>query len=254
MECEDVHARLADHVAGTLSEPAEAEVERHIAQCAACAAERDGFAATWDRLGGLAADRVPSAAMRARFAATLDGFEASIRPPRRAQAAWLAAAAAMLIAGILIGRQTTTAPVDDGRLAELRGEVRALREMTAVALMQQASPSERLKGVTWTSRLEQPGAELAQVLLDTLMSDPNVSVRLAAVDALRRFGDREAVRRGALEALGQQSSPLVQIALIDLAAEVNGAGAADTLRRLSNDPMVNETVRARAAAVLQKVG
>jgi hypothetical protein len=253
MECEDVHARLADHVAGTLSAAAEADVERHIAQCAACAAERDGFAATWDELGGLPAARVPSAALRARFAATLDGFEASVRPPRRHQAAWLAAAAATLIIGIGIGRQTT-APVDDGRLAELRGEVRALREMAAVALMQQASPSERLKGVTWTSRIEQPGVELAQVLLDTLMSDPNVSVRLAAIDALKRFGDREIVRRGALEALGQQSSPLVQIALIDFAAEVNGAGAADTLRRLSSDPRINETVRARAAAVLQKVG
>jgi hypothetical protein len=62
------------------------------------------------------------------------------------------------------------------------------------------------------------------------------------------------VRRGALEALARQSSPLVQIALIDFAAEVNGGGAADTLRRLSIDPLVNETVRARAAAVLQKVG
>jgi hypothetical protein len=255
MECEDVHAQLADHLAGALSAEAEADLERHLAQCAACAAERDGFSAAWDQLGGLPADRVPSAAMRARFAATLEGFEASMRPSRGSRAAWPAAAAAMLIVGILIGRQTVVpAPGDNGQLADLRGEVRALREMTAVALMQQASPSERLKGVTWTSRLEQPGAELAELLLDTLMSDPNVSVRLAAIDALRRFADREVVRRGTLAALGQQSSPLVQIALIDFAAELNGAGAAETLRRLSNDPLVNETVRARAAAVLQKVG
>jgi hypothetical protein len=259
MECEDVQAQLADYVGGALPAEAEAEIDRHIASCAACAADRDGFSATWEQLGALPADRVPSDRMRARLEAAIEGFQVRAGAGRRRPAWWLAAAAALLVVGIAIGRQTAPAsgdagPGGDRQIAALRDELRALREMTAMALLQQSSPSERLKGVTWTSRIEEPGAELAELLLDTLMSDPNVSVRLAAIDALRRFGDREVVRRGALEALARQSSPLVQIALIDFAAEVNGGGAADTLRRLSIDPLVNETVRARAAAVLQKVG
>ncbi len=108
--------------------------------------------------------------------------------------------------------------------------------------------------MAWTGQIDEPGAEVSSVLLDMLVRDPNANVRLAAIDALRRFGDREAVRLGALEALKYQSSPMVQIALIDFVAEVNGADAADALKRLSDDPLVNATVRARAAAVLQRVG
>jgi HEAT repeat protein len=91
-------------------------------------------------------------------------------------------------------------------------------------------------------------------LLDALMHDPNVNVRLASVDALRRFAERENVRRGALDALPRQTSPLVQIALIDFLVEVSGRESAASLRNLSQDPMLDPTVRERAVWALQQVG
>jgi HEAT repeat protein len=216
--------------------------------------EDDGLDETWDRLATLAGDAPPSAAMKARFDATLEGYRVGAGQRRRTRASWSAAAAAIAIIGVAVGRQTAGPHVSDPQIALLRDEIRSLKEMTALALLQQPSPSDRLKGVTWTGQIDQPGHEVVSVLLDTLMRDPNVNVRLSTIDALKRFADREAVRRGALEALKYQSSPLVQIALIDLAAELNGAGASDALRRLSSDPLVNEAVRARASAILKKVG
>ena len=56
------------------------------------------------------------------------------------------------------------------------------------------------------------------------------------------------------EALGRQTSPLVQISLIAFFAETNGPGSADVLRRLSQDQMVDQAVRARAALAAQRVG
>ena len=120
--------------------------------------------------------------------------------------------------------------------------------------MQQQSASERLRGVAWTGQIDEPGSEVVTALLDTLMHDPNVNVRLASIDALKRFGERDVVRQGAVEALQRQTSPLVQIALVDFLVEVNGRQSADALRRLSQDPMVNDAVRARAAWGLQRVG
>jgi HEAT repeat protein len=81
-----------------------------------------------------------------------------------------------------------------------------------------------------------------------------VNVRLATIDALKRFAASENVRRGAIEALTRQTSPLVQIALIDFVVETNGRDAAETLRRLSRDPTVDAAVRARAANGLEQVG
>jgi len=91
-------------------------------------------------------------------------------------------------------------------------------------------------------------------LLDTLMHDPNVNVRLASIDALKRFADQDVVRRGALDTLPRQASPLVQIALIDFLLETQGPEAAGVLRRLAGDMMLDKAVRDRAARGLRQVG
>jgi hypothetical protein len=57
-----------------------------------------------------------------------------------------------------------------------------------------------------------------------------------------------------VETLPDQTSPLVQIGLIDFLVESNSREAADTLRRLSTDSMVDEAVRARAAEGLRELG
>jgi hypothetical protein len=74
-----------------------------------------------------------------------------------------------------------------------------------------------------------------------------VNVRLASVDALRRFSAQEAVRRETVRALADPSFPLVQIALIDFMVETKDKEAIDVLQRLSEDQAVNEAVRGRAA-------
>jgi hypothetical protein len=94
---------------------------------------------------------------------------------------------------------------------------------------------------------------VANALLDALSNDPNVNVRLASVDALKRFATQESVRRGAVTALEQQTSPLVQIALIDFVVEAGLRDAGSTLRRLAGNGMVHEAVRARAEQGLRQV-
>jgi HEAT repeat protein len=124
----------------------------------------------------------------------------------------------------------------------------------SLSLMQQQSASDRLKGVSWTGQLDRPSGEVVAALLDALMHDPNVNVRLATIDALERFASREDVRRAAIEAVDRQMSPLVQIALIDFLVKTNERQSAPTLRRLAEDPQVNGAVRARATWGLQQLG
>jgi hypothetical protein len=168
------------------------------------------------------------------------------------------AAAAMLFVGIAIGRfgapERATGTTSSPEIEAMRGEMRELREMVSLSLMQQQSASERLKGVTWTGQLDRPSGEVVSALLDALMHDPNVNVRLATVDALERFAAREDVRHGAIEAVNRQMSPLVQIALIDFMVKTNERESVATLRQLAQDPQVNDTVRARAAWGLQQLG
>jgi Putative zinc-finger len=261
MRCEEIHPHLADHLAGTLLPDVAEQVAEHLRTCHACAAAVEGLDETWQLLGTIPPHQPDSVAMRARFDAALDGYQngftqiATASRWRVGTYAWLgAAAAAVLLVGVAIGRQTAPPPPVDPQLTMLREELGEMRHMVTLSLLQQQSASERLRGVSFTSQIDQPDSQVTVALLDTLMHDPNVNVRLATIDALKRLSTRDVVRRGVIEALPRQTSPLVQIALIDFIVEKSGREAADTLRRLSMDDMLDQAVRARAVQGLQQIG
>ena len=232
--------------------------------------EAEGLVATWRMLRGIDAPVPDSDRMRARLDAVLDAVDhAAPDAPsrwfgrrgldgRRFSVLQGLAAAAILLVGVAIGRFVVPGaarPADSSsEIAAVRSEMRELREMVSLSLMQQQSASDRLKGVTWTGQLDRPSGEVVSALLDALMHDPNVNVRLATIDALERFASREDVRRAAIEAVDHQMSPLVQIALIDFLVKTNERQSAPTLRRLVQDPQVNDAVRSRAAWGLQQLG
>jgi hypothetical protein len=257
--CEDVQTYLPDHLAGALPAATADEVETHLRSCAACAAEFETASDTWQRLALIPGPRPDSTAMRARFDAALEDYQ---QPLANRPRSWspvsryglpALAAAAMLVIGVAIGRNTVPAPAADPQIAEMRTELREMRHMVTLSLLQQRSASDRLKGVTFTGQLDQPGTDIAAALLEALRYDANVNVRLATIDALKRFAGDDAVRRGTIETLPEQT-PIVQIALIDFLVETDRRDAAAMLRRLSADSMVDAAVRARAEQGLLRLG
>lgn len=256
MECQEATAHIADYLAGAL--PAE-KLEALRAHAAACAACRDELAAaeeTWEQLGQIPAMVPDLSAMQMRFDPMLSQSpEASRTKAGRVTLAILTVAAVLLI-GVAIGRQTASpsAPPADTQIAALRTELGEMRQMMLLSLLQQQSATARLQGVVSTGQIADPSGEVIAALLDALMYDPNANVRLATIDALKRFMDRDLVRRKALDALPKQTSPLVQIALIDFVAESAGAESAEALRALSMNAQVADEVRVRATQRLQQLG
>jgi hypothetical protein len=270
MRCEQVRERLTDLLTGEPGADLEA-VRQHLAECSGCRAEADALGQVWSALDAVPSPQPDSTAMRARFASMLDGYEqgrdgaAAARWDRmnswlstfwpRQPLVQLACAAALLVIGLAVGRATRPAvrpPSDE--TAALRTELRETRQMVTLSLLQQQSASERLRGVSWSSRLEEPGGEVVSALLEALLHDANVNVRLAAIDALARFADQQAVRVGAIEALQSASSPLVQIALIDFVVGAQEKASIEALKRLAADPALNEAVRSRVDWGLTQLG
>jgi len=165
--------------------------------------------------------------------------------------------AALLIAGAVGGRY---ALAPEGRvaanpeLAQLKGQVESLRQLVALSLLQEQSPSSRLRGVTYSYQMTQPDRQVEQALLHAVTHDSNVNVRLSAVDALAKFMGNPEVRRALADSLPLQDSPLVQVAVIDVLVQGNDKGAAPALEKISNDMAVDQAVRQRAAAALEKLG
>ena len=77
-------------------------------------------------------------------------------------------------------------------------------------------------------------------------ADPNVNVRLAAVDALFAFRDRPGIRNALIASLSRQTSPLVQISLIDLLVEIRERRSLEALRDLLQNEHIDQTVKQHA--------
>jgi len=170
----------------------------------------------------------------------------------------LALAASLLIVGVLVGRalpprQAQPAAPPATEIAEVRSELKDMRQMLTLSLMQQQSATERLRGVSWTAQIDQPGNEVVSALLDTLLHDANVNVRLAAIDALRRFSDRTEVRQGTKQAVADRTLPLLQVAVIDFMVDTRDPQAAALFRSLAQDASLDESVRGRAQWALDRL-
>jgi hypothetical protein len=283
MQCEQLKERLADYWAGALSDADRRAVESHVAGCEPCRREAAGLGETWRALGAIP-DEEPSPALETRFHAMLDAWRDGesaanataiaaranvlpMKPVSRSAFAlgartsfWrpalqLAAAVLLLAGGFAVGRGWPDPAREIARteISELRGEVRGMREMVAMSLLQQDSAVERLRGVNWSHQLERPSDQVLATLLDTLRYDPNVNVRLASIDALRAFAGQDRVRTGLVEALGSKTSPIVQIALIDAMVDIRERRSVDALRTLADDAKQNEAVRQRARRGLQQL-
>jgi hypothetical protein len=246
MTCEETTPLLMDRLQGHLSGADDERLDAHLAACAACRAEVDAMTETWNTLGNLDDEQVPHERLRARFHAGLAAYEAreSRHWTERLFGGWwpqqpalqMGLAAALALVGVLVGQQLPS-PVDS-EVAALRDEVRTV----GLALLDHQSASERLLGVEW-SRRTAPAPEIVNALLERVQYDSNLSVRLAAIDALRAELDRPGVVEGLAMALERQESPLLQVALTDalLAADRPAIDAVrGVLGRTELDPAVRE--------------
>jgi len=260
MHCEQVKDSFPDYLAKSLNQSRSAAIESHLLICASCRRELTSLESAWSRLGVLE-DAQPSPQVRTRFYAMLEEHQATARSRPRSRvtfADWLegwmpsrpiwqfALGLLLLAVGVGLGRWSLERTKPDGEVARLRDEVGGLRELLTLSLLQQQSASERLRGVSWSSQVQRPEEAVVSALLQTLNSDPNVNVRLAALDALQGFSSIREVRQGLLQSLEKQKSPLVQITLIDWLVETKDRRAVEVLTRISDEPRIEPKVRERA--------
>jgi len=138
-------------------------------------------------------------------------------------------------------------------LADLRQEVHALSNLLTVSLLHQESASERLKGVSLSSRGNGPDPDIAAALIYTMNHDRNVNVRLAALDALSREIGTPGVRREIIRAFPGQSSPLMQIALVDVLVQINDPESRDVLQKALTRPGLLPDVKERIGQGIRQI-
>jgi len=266
MTCEHFCELLPAYCEQRLTSRDTAFVREHMELCANCRADYE----MWQKLASLPT-REPSPASRSRFEHMLNAYqEGRWEKNGRGQGAnwwtawWRSAfapplasalAACLLLVGFIIGEHYSQShQPSNPQIASMQSEITGLRQLVALSLLEQQSASQRLQGVNYSTQVEHPDPEISSALLHALRFDSSVDVRLAALDALKRYKDDRQVRAGLLSALQDQQSPLVQIALIDLFVEMRERDAKDRLRHIEQDTNVNPAVRQRAQWGISQLG
>ncbi|MFC1692327.1 zf-HC2 domain-containing protein [Candidatus Latescibacterota bacterium] len=263
MNCEKINKLIPDYISGNLDSKTRLQIDSHITECASCKQSIKEVELVWSKLAQIPQEE-PGPQVRTRFYSMLEDYrrELDYSPVKVSwndklvewlEKLWpsrpvfqLGAAVAFMMFGIVIGLRVNYGFRYQGDIAQLREEVHEMRQMVTSSLLDQSSAVERLHGLRMSSYVKDPDEQFLSLLLVTLNSDPNINVRLAAVNALRVFCDSPWVRTELTNSLSSQTSPLVQISLIDLLVEVREQGAFAVFSALIDDQKSIEEVKKRA--------
>lgn len=235
-------------------------LERRLAELPDADGRRAELERLWARLGELENDppTVPSEPLRARFYPALDEARRRLERPsfwRRwlgaAPTAALRPALASFGLGVALGALLVWVAGARSDVRRLTDEMQSMTRAVSLSLLEHQSASERLRGVGWSSRVLADD-RIVEALLDAVRNDPNVNVRLAALDTLADRIDSPRVRAGLIDTLPRQESPLLQVAMVEILRTRNGSGDA-AIRELLDQEDLDEDVRARIQDLMQSI-
>jgi HEAT repeat protein len=155
----------------------------------------------------------------------------------------LALASLTMVIGIGIGLFLRSPVQKDQQIEMLGQEVSDLKELMMLSLLEKESATDRLKAVSLTQEMDQASQKVTSALLQTLNSDENVNVRLAALDALKPYSHESKVREALIRSISKQDSPLVQISLAELMAALQAKSSVKELEKILHNENTPVDVR-----------
>ena len=138
----------------------------------------------------------------------------------------------LLAIGVAVGWFLNPKSEDYAEIHQLSTEVKEMKEMMMLSLLEKESTSDRLKAVSLTNELPGASQKVTEALLQTLNNDENVNVRLAAMEALLPYSNDPNVRQGLIASIARQESPLVQISLAETMVALQEKSSVDPLKEL----------------------
>jgi hypothetical protein len=156
----------------------------------------------------------------------------------------LALASVTLILGVAIGYLIKPSTADTAP-SDVAQQISELKEMVMLSMLEKESASERLKAVSLTEQMDEASAKVTGALIETLNNDENVNVRLAALEALKPYARESHVRQELIRSIAQQNSPLVQVALAEMMAELQVKSSVKELEKIMQSEKTPADVKNR---------
>jgi hypothetical protein len=261
MKCEEVDKMMIDYLDLNLGDDTRMEIEKHLETCERCI---DELKDTQELMHRISKDEMekPDDSLRINFYHMLHS-EIKNAANRNLQTAhqisatpWysqskyrVAAAVALLIFGTFIGmfvNTLSTRSIASNEIKQLQSEVTDLKKTAMFTMLKEESSSDRIQAVSYAGDMDQADENVINVLVATLNTDKNVSVRMAAAYALSKFAYQKEVTDSLVKSLSQQTEPILQVTLINILAERKEKSAAGTVQKIIANKNTIKEVRAVA--------
>ena len=268
MKCDQDKVQVTRYINQEMTDAERNEFRLHLSQCIECSEELEASQQLLNLLSDVPAP-MPSADMGARFQTMLEEYKGSIMEKRKPltrliiqlKQLWTLQPAMQLTYtivlvmiglgfGYLLNRQGVEGTKE---IASLSSQVREMKEMMMLSLLENPSASERIKGVSLTSEIKSSNKQVVDALFSTLNNDPNVNVRLVTLEALTSLAKDPAVREGLVQSIMQQDSPLVQSALADAMLQLQVKGSVKSSKKLLEQKVLDTTIRTKIEKTINRL-
>jgi hypothetical protein len=257
MEKEKIESLLIDYIDGKLAAADKLLVEKELVQNAESSKLYNELK---EVIGAMttSAKLEPSAKLSMRFNALLEkevdttkGTKTIFFKPVFFR---MAAAVALLIVcggiGLMFYKQHAK---QQAEWETMHKELQTTKLLLMSMLENQQSASQRVLGANVAYKMKNTDDEIIIALVRAMNEDPNSNVRLAALDALRKFYQQEYVRKTLIASMSTQKDPVVQIALIRLLTEMKEKEIVHELQRITTDDETLPAVKDEAHVALYQL-
>lgn len=260
MKCEQYQDLFTDYINKQLIPAAQEELEKHLQSCDNCREELAVMKTLWDKMGEIETPE-PSVNVKVKFYTMLDTYTKSVNDKRsflnnisdswsklwQLQPRWPLAYNIIIVlisfgCGYWVFHNNHNNNQEQ-QLQALTTQMHELRQTMMLALLENPSASERMRGVSYTSEIKHADKQVIDALLATLNNDPNVNVRLSTLDALTHLASHPEVRAGLIKSIVQQDSPLMQSAIADVMLKLQEKRSVSSFKELLKQKNLDHGVR-----------
>lgn len=268
--CKQIINNIPDFLAGNLDQVKQKQIQQHLNECPVCKAEVESLTVIWKKMETIPEEK-PDQALKIRFENMLEVYKQSMKEAKqpfnfknyflsvfeawrlRQPAFQFTGSTILLLIGLTIGYFLNPVISNENNVMQLREEITNMQQVVSLTLLKQESAGDRLQGVIYGSKIAGKSSNILTELVNTLNNDPNVNVRLAAVNALYLYRNNPKIKQGLINSLSVQESPLVQIALVDLLSEIKEEKALRALKELITKNHLNPDVKKRAESSVSQL-
>ena len=159
---------------------------------------------------------------------------------------------AVLIIGVAVGRLYSGMSYER-KMDNLSNQMADMKEMMMMAMLENKSVSDRLKGVQMSSQLVKSNSQVTEALFVTLNHDESTNVRLAALNMLAEYASDPNIRAGLINSISQQQSPIMQVALAELMVDLQEEKAIQEFKPVLEGDNTPEEVKTTLRENLDKI-